>query len=155
MKFQNFKNQHGFTLMEILVVLGIITIIASLTFYFFGKANKQTVLEKDVASVVSFVRNARLLSIASKNASPFGIHLEEDKVVLFEGNPYSAGGPNEKTFYFSREVYLSSYSLNKGGSDIIFARLTGDTSNYGTVTVSLRDNSASTTFTILKTGVIQ
>lgn len=157
MKIENFKlgNNKGFTLMEVLMVIAIFTIIASITFYFFGGFNKREVLEKDVNSLTALVRNARLLSVASKNASPFGIHLESDKAVLFEGNSYVMGGPNEKILEFSREIYMSAYSINNGDADIVFARLTGETLNYGTIKLSTKDDSASTTITILRTGVIQ
>lgn len=157
MKIENFKFRinKGFTLMELLMVIVIFTIIASVTFYFFGGFNKKEILEKDVASLTALIRNARLLSVTSKGALPFGIHLESDKAVLFEGSLYVAGGLNEKTVEFSREVYMSAHSINNGDSDIVFARLTGETLNYGTVKLSLKNNNASTTITILRTGVIQ
>ena len=148
------KNK-GFTLMELIMVIVIFSIILSVSFYFFSGFGKKEALEKDVAGLTAFMRNARLLSVASKDASVFGVHLENSKAVLFEGNIYVAGGANEKILIFSPKVYLYSYSLNNGGSDIIFDRLTGNTLNYGTVTLSLKDNSASSTITILKTGVIQ
>jgi len=141
--------------MELLVVICIMTIILSISFYFFKGMGKKDALEKDVAGLTSFIRNARLLSVASKDAMPFGIHLESGKAVLFEGNIYVAGGANEKIIEFSKEVYMSSYSLNLGTPDIIFARLNGNISNFGTITLSLKDDSASTTITILRTGVIQ
>jgi prepilin-type N-terminal cleavage/methylation domain-containing protein len=149
------KINRGFTLIEILTVIGIFIVIFSLTFYFFGGLDKRESLEKDVAGVTALIRNARILSIASKNASVFGIHFESDKAVLFEGSTYTSGGQNEKIINLSRKVYISSYSLNNGGQDIVFSRLVGDTTNFGTVTLSLKDNSTSTTITILKTGVIQ
>ena len=149
------KKIKGFTLVEILVVIAIISVISGITFYFFGNANDRQVLEKNVSGVTSLIRNARLLSVASKNASVFGIHFESDKAVLFEGSSYSAGSPFERIIDLSREVYIPSYSLNGGGSDVVFSRLVGETINYGTVTISLKDNSTSTVITILKTGVIQ
>jgi len=148
------KTNKGFTLIEILTVIGIFIVIFSFTFYFFGGLDKRESLEKDVAGVTALIRNARLLSIASKNASVFGIHFESDKVILFEGSTYNPGAPS-KIINLSRKVYISSYSLNNGGQDIVFSRLVGDTINFGTVTLSLKDSSTSTTITILKTGVIQ
>lgn len=145
----------GFTLIELLVVIGIMTIILSMSFYFFSDFGKRDALEKDVAGLTAFIRNARLLSIASKDAMPFGIHLESGRAVLFEGSTYTAGGANEKLIDFSGKVYMSSHSLTLGSPDIVFARLTGGTSNYGGITLSLKDGSASTTITILRTGVIQ
>lgn len=151
----NFKNSHGFTLMEILVVISIMAILLTLSFAFFSKLGNKDALEKDVAGLTSFIRNARLLSVASKDASAFGIHLESGKVVLFEGNTYTPGGANEKVMEYSGKVYMSSYNLNQGNPDIVFTRLSGNTLNFGTVTLSLKNNSASTTITILRTGVIQ
>ena len=157
MKIKNWKlkRNKGFSLIEILVVIGIFVAIFSITLYFFSGVDKKESLEKDVSGVTALIRNARLLSIASKNASVFGIHFESNRVVLFEGSNYAIGGPNQKVIDLSNKVYLSSYSLNNGGPDIIFSRLVGDTLNYGSVTLSLKDNSTSTTITILKTGVIQ
>ena len=137
------------------MVIVIFSTIMSVTFYFFGGFGKKEALEKDVAGLTALIRNARLLSVTSKNASPFGIHLQNDKAVLFEGNTYVVGGANEKIIAFSSKVYLYGYSLNMGGPDIIFDRLIGSTSNFGTITLSLKDNTSSTTITILKTGVIQ
>jgi len=155
MRLNKMKINKGFTLMELLVVIVIMTIILSLSFYFLGSFGKKDALEKDMAGLTSFIRNARLLSISSKDAMPFGIHLENSKAVLFEGNTYVAGGANEKIMAFSPQIYLYGYSLNLSNPDIVFARLSGNTSNFGTITLSLKDNSASTTITILKTGVVQ
>ena len=146
------KINKGFSLV---VVISILVVVLSITFYFFPKLNKKEVLEKDVSSVVALIRNARVLSVASKNTSPFGIHFENNKVVLFEGSAYVAGNDNEKIVTLSKDVYMSNYLLNLGSPDVVFSRLIGHTSNYGTVTFSLKDDSASTTITILGTGVIQ
>ncbi len=149
------KRSGGYTLMELLMVIVIFTIIMSVSLYFFLGASKKEALEKDAAGLTALIRNARLLSVASKNALPFGIHIQNDKAVLFEGSSYIAGGANEKIITFSREVYMSLYTLNLNSPDIVFNRLTGNTSNYGAIMLSLKDGSASTTITILRTGVIQ
>lgn len=141
--------------MELLIVIAVMTVILSISFYFFSGVGKNDALEKDVAGLTSFIRDARLLSVTSKNSSAFGIHLENNRAVLFEGNVYVAGGPNEKIIEFSKYIYMSAHALNTAGSDIVFERLTGSTSDFGTVTLSLTDDSTSSTITILRTGVIQ
>lgn len=145
----------GFTLMELLMVICIMAIILALSFPFFSSLIKKESLEKDVAGLTSFIRNARLLAVSSKNAAAFGVHLESGRAVLFEGASYVPGGPNEKVIVFSDKVYMSSYALNLGTEDIVFSRLIGSTLNFGTITLSLKDDSVSTTITILKTGVVQ
>lgn len=147
--------KKGFTFIEVMTVIGIFAVIMTIAFYFFSPMIKKEALEKDIAGLTAIVREARNLSVASKNASRFGIHLESSKAVLFEGSTYTPGGPNEKTFSYSKNIYMSAYSLNSGGQDIIFNRLNGNTPNFGTITLSLSDNSTSTTITILSTGVVK
>lgn len=148
-------DKRGFTLIEILMALSVMGVILFITFNFFGSFRSKDALEKDEAALVSLIRNARLLSVVSKNALPYGIHLEASKAVLFEGVSYVAGGPNQQTVEFNKLVYLQNYNLNQGTPDIVFARLTGNTLNYGTIVLALKDLSTSTTITILQTGVIQ
>lgn len=141
--------------MEVMIVIGVFVIVAGMTFYFFSGLNKKEILEKDVAGVSAFIRDARMLAVTSKDSSVFGIHFENDKVVLFKGSSYVAGGPDQKVFTLSKAVYMSGYSLNLGVPDVVFSRFSGETANFGTVTFSLDDDSASITITILGTGVIQ
>ena len=140
---------------EVLIVIGIFALVGTITFYFFAGFSKKATLEKDTAALTALINNAKVLSFASKNTSVFGIRLENDKAVLFRGASYVPGGEDEKVVVFANNVYLYSHSLNGGGSEIIFDRLTGNTSNYGTIVLSLTDHSASTTITILPTGVIE
>ncbi len=141
--------------MEVMVVIGLFVIVAGMTFYFFSGFNKKEILEKDVAGVSALVRDARMLSVTSKDSSVFGIHFEADKVILFKGGSYITGGSDQKIFTLSKTVYMSEYSLDLGIPDVVFARFSGETSNFGTVTFSLDDDSASTTITISRTGVVQ
>lgn len=141
--------------MEVMVVIGIFVIVAGMTFYFFSGFNKKEILEKDIAGISALVREARMLAVTSKDSSVFGIHFENNKAVLFKGSSYIAGGSEEKVFLLSKTVYMSGYLLDLGTPDVVFARLSGETTNFGTVTFSLDDDSASTTITILRTGVVQ
>jgi prepilin-type N-terminal cleavage/methylation domain-containing protein len=148
-------HKRAFTLIEILAVIAIIAAVSTIAVYFFGNLNKAELLKKDADSLVAFIRNARLFTISSKNASQYGVHLEANKAVLFQGSVYTPGGEEERIHEFSNNVEISTYSLNMGGQDIVFKRLTGFTDNYGTVKIQLKDGSASTTITILGTGVVK
>lgn len=149
------KNRMGFTLSEVLVVIGIFAIIATLAVISFSGLNDREALEKDASGLVSFIRDARMLAVSSKNAALFGVHLEAGRAVLFEGDSYIPGGAGQKFLELSPKTYISAFSLNEGGSDIVFSRLTGVTSDFGTVKISLKDDTASTTITVLPTGVVQ
>ena len=150
-----FLYKKAFTLLELLIAISIIMAVLFMSFNFFIKFGQKDALEKDKAGLISLMRNARLLSVASKDATAFGVHLESSKAVLFQGGTYVAGGANEKVMEFSKYVVMSGYALSQGTADIVFSRLTGNISNYGNITLSLTDNSTSTMITILQTGVVQ
>lgn len=148
-------SKKGFTLVEILAAIAIITAVTTIAVYVFGNLNKKEALSKDADALISLIRNARLFTISSKNASQYGVRLEANRAILFQGSVYAPGGEEERIHEFSGNVEINSYSLNMGGQEIVFKRLTGFTDNFGTVKIWLKDGSASTTITILSTGVVK
>jgi prepilin-type N-terminal cleavage/methylation domain-containing protein len=149
------NNKKGFSLAELLVVLGIATFLFSITLSFFvGFKNRET-LEKDSSLVLEVLRQAKHSTINSKDSNQFGVHFDSNGVVYFVGPVYSALDSTNQIYNFSSDVTVFSTSLNGGGSDILFNKVTGDTNNNGMII--LRSQIASTTksITIYKTGLIE
>ncbi len=136
--------------MELLISISILSIIFIMSLYFFSKTNKAESLEKDKDAVVAFLREARNLAYSSKNSSDIGVHIETDKLTIFEGGSFVQNN-NQKKLFLSKYTLISSSTYG----DVIFNHLKGDTLNFGNVVLSLKDNSTSTTITILKSGVVQ
>src|SRR3989344_248097 len=153
MQSSNFKlkNNRGITLMEILVSIAILGMLNLIGLWYFSKATNAQALEKDKQGLVAILQEARSLALSSKNALQYGVHLEEFQTVLFKGSTY-----DNKDQKFNRAIHLSAQSLNGGGIDIIFSRLTGETNNFGTITLSLINSPfSSVTITINNGGVIE
>jgi len=146
----------GFSLIEIIVAIAMLLIVAGITLYSFSSLNDTNALEVSVAGAVSNLSEARSKTLASIGSNQYGVHIDSDETVLFVGSTYSSTDPNNVTVSLNKVVEIANISLNGGGSDIVFDRLTGQTSEHGSFIVRLKDNTnASSTITIFQTGIIE
>lgn len=146
--------KNGFTILETIIALIIVSLISSIALWYFKNAESDEALSKDRLGLISLLEEARSLSISSRQAQTYGVRLQADQAILFGGSSYATSSDN-KIHIFNSKVALSDYSLSGGGNDIVFFRLNGSTSHTGTITLSLKNSLSSTTITVLDTGVIK
>ena len=148
--------RRGFTLIELLIVIGISTLLIGFTYSSFKLLNQSQALGKDANMVATILHEARAETLASKNGNQYGVHFDPTKVVLFIGPTYSSAASTNINFPFNTLETISSTNILGGGSEVVFDRLTGDTSQTGTVTLSLISTPASVrTITISGAGLIE
>jgi prepilin-type N-terminal cleavage/methylation domain-containing protein len=151
------KINKGISLIEILVVISILAIIVAIVVPNFSKFHNQQALLNTTEDVISLLNEARNNTISSKDSNTYGIHFETSKATLFAGTTYVINSSN-KQIIFDKAVSIplsGGIILNGGGSDVVFDRLTGETTKYGTVIVRLiSDASSQKTINISKLGVI-
>jgi len=155
MKFK--KINKGYTLTEILVVMGISIIILSVVVSYFYSLVKIQALDKDYTSVVSLVDQAKSLSINSKSASQYGVYFASSTAVLFKGSNYISTSTANQIYTLNNRVSISNIDLEGSStSQVLFSRLTGYANASGTVSVSLKDGSGSPkVIRIYRTGTIE
>ena len=141
-------------MLELVVVLGIITLIASLSVSSFVNLNRDQTVDKAALLAVSVLDEARSLTLASKNSSQYGVHFDDvnAQIILFTGSVYSAGASSNQINALDAAVQISSINLAGLGKDVVFNRLTGGTAQTGTVTISSRTDNTSKTVTVYGTG---
>ncbi|MCR4334584.1 MAG: type II secretion system GspH family protein [Patescibacteria group bacterium] len=129
----------GFTIIEILVGIGILVIVATLSVSsFFGYSQKE-ILDKSVLKIESLLEEAR--------SAGYGVHFSSNQINFFNGN-------NEE--YILPNSIVINVELIDEGNDIIFDKIAGTTDQYGTITVSLSTNAdLKKTIIIYKTGLIE
>ena len=148
--------QKGFTLIEIIISIAVIVVLAAVVTNVFLSFDRYQALEKDTAKVASVIERARQLTLFSKHASQYGVHIETSQVTLFKGSTYVVGAPENVLTKLHSKVIISSHSLTGGGDDIVFIRLTGDTDQDGSITFQNKSDASKTeTITIEKTGLIK
>lgn len=152
------KNKNrGISLIEILVSISIIAILSVIVALNLSKFHNQQVIKNTTADVVSLLNKARNDTISSKNSNTYGIHFQSNIVTLFTGTSYNVSSSNE-IINFDSTVTIPSIggiTLNGGGSDIVFQRITGDTVNNGTIIIQLSsDATQQKIITISSLGII-
>ncbi|MFQ5661947.1 MAG: Tfp pilus assembly protein FimT/FimU [Candidatus Paceibacteria bacterium] len=146
----------GFSLTETIIIVAVSIILLTIVTGAFSGFNKNQSLNSTVSEVTSVLNEARALTLASLDNESYGVHFESDKVILFKGSVFSSSDPDNNTTIISSKISISDISLTGGGDDIIFQRLTGKTSQNGTITLSLiSDPSKSKTITIEVSGIIE
>ncbi len=151
-----FRNEQGFSLIEIIIVVALITMLSWGGIKVFRGMRDTQVLNKVTNDVESVLNEARSQTLSALNSSVYGVHLEADKITLFKGDIFSSSDTSNEETVLDSSIGLMDISLAGGGSDVVFSRLVGDTDNDGTVTVYLiSDSSKYRVITIRSTGVIE
>jgi len=149
------KKIRGITLVEILIVISILAFLAAAASVPFSSFRAAQALNSSAADLVSLLKDARSAAVSSKDSSQYGVHFETARAVYFKGSVWSEPSSTNREISLDSTVSASLISLAGGGSDVIFEQLTGETSQYGTIEVSLKSNpSKKKTITILRTGVV-
>ncbi|MFA5933885.1 MAG: prepilin-type N-terminal cleavage/methylation domain-containing protein [Candidatus Paceibacterota bacterium] len=147
--------KKGFTLIETMIVLAIIAILAGIIISSLSSFRNGQVLKNTAGEVLSILAKARSQTLSSNNSSQYGVHVLSDSITFFTGASYVFGAAGNQVTTLDPLATISSVTLAGGGSDIIFDRLTGATSQSGTLVISLVSDSAKNiTITIPATGII-
>lgn len=152
--------KKGFSLIEIIIVVAIFSIISAIVFASFFSVNDEKALDSAALGVQAVLEEARSLTLAAYNNQSQGVHFDAGSNIIVRYPdaiyPYNPAGPSNIDVELHKKVQVLSFSFQGGGSEVIFDRLTGDTSQYGTVTVSLQsDTSQTRTITISQTGIVE
>ncbi|MEX0933184.1 MAG: prepilin-type N-terminal cleavage/methylation domain-containing protein [Candidatus Paceibacterota bacterium] len=149
------KRKRGFTLIELLVVIAILLVVGSIVITGFKNFQIRQTLELSVKEVRQMLEFARSETLASRGDTQYGVYLDTDKAVLFEGASYTEGEVGNDVFELHPQVSLSQISLVPISDEILFSRGTGEPSSAGFIEVSLVHNPSTTrTITITTTGII-
>ena len=149
------KLVSGLTIVELLVSLAILLIVVVIISGAFIDFRKNQALIMDTDTIVGTLRQARNQTLSSKDSSLYGVHFSSQEITLFVGGIYDEEDPDNQEFVLSSTDLTLNTNLFGGGDDVIFNRLTGETSQYGTITVTSSGLSKSKIVTIYKTGLIE
>lgn len=144
----------GISLIELILLMGIMLVIVTVILSSFIIFRRVSLLNSGTEIVVSALYRARSQTISSREASEYGVHVVQDRVVVFKGTTYISGNVGNSETLLPVGVEVSTTALNGGGADVVFNRLTGATNQYGSITLRAQGNSSTHTISLLQTGVI-
>ena len=136
----------GFTLIEVVVVLIILTILISIPISSFYSTQKKSNLDNGTQEFVSALKLAQNRTLSSENNSQYGVYLDTlvypHKYILFKGVSYATRDTAyDQIYYLSQSLEFFSINLN-GANEIVFDKLTGATQQPGSVSLRLKANTS-------------
>ncbi|MBI5045547.1 MAG: hypothetical protein HZC14_00880 [Candidatus Niyogibacteria bacterium] len=154
-KIKSIKSTNaGISMMELVVATAVAVILASLIFSGLTSFRRSQELSRVSSAALLSLEDARAKTMRSEADAQYGVHFESSRVALFKGAAYNASDVNNVYFDFPNSVEMSAASLNGGGADVLFERLTGITAQYGTVIIRLKAYINDTkTITIFNSGI--
>lgn len=130
------KTQNGFTITEALIAIAIVSVLSALSVAYFNSFLARNELKNESLKIVDSLRRARGQAMAGQEDSAWGVHFESGKYVLFKGISYSASDSFNEEIILPAVLTISAITLNGGGSDAVFSKIRGETSQFGTTTIS-------------------
>lgn len=121
------ETEKGFTLVEFLVVFGIMAIIISFALVMSMETYRGSSFRGDRNTLVAVLERARALSIGNvcigtcTDGKAHGVHIQAGTYVLFHGNSYVSSDPNNTIFDANTLVTHSAVM------DIVFSQLAATT----------------------------
>ncbi|MFC1789379.1 Tfp pilus assembly protein FimT/FimU [Patescibacteria group bacterium] len=128
--FKNkFKKRDGFTLIEMVVILGIIIALSAVVFTNFLFFKNKSDLDSNANEIVNVLKLAQSKTLASEGGSSYGVYFNTSTIpheyILFKGKSYSLRNPSYDKKYKVPD-FVEFYDFELGaGNEIIFDRLTG------------------------------
>lgn len=130
-------DKSGFSLIEILIVISVISIVLSITVVAGRNFSDSINLENTVKGIDMKIKLAKSRSISALNGTNHGVHFEADKIVVFEGDTFDALASTNEIFTFSDNIKINTPVGLIGGNNLVFNRLIGSTNNSGNISVEV------------------
>ncbi len=125
----------GFTLVEVLLSIALVSIIAGFSVPFFNSFLYRSEVENATTLTITSIRSANILARSQKNDSNWGVYLSGNSVTIYSGNDY-----------VSRDVTLDQvYSFDgvsfSGNNEVNFVKFSGIPNTSATINVNGEVNS--------------
>ncbi len=132
------KILRGFTLIEILVVIAIVTMLMALGLFMSLDSYRSSLSRSDRDQVVSLLQKARSRSMANINQASWGVCYISPNYILFRGSACTAGASTNEAIGASNGVSVTGLA---DVSPVVFTQLSGTTTS-ATVVVTQQGKSA-------------
>lgn len=160
-RISNNNFRDGFTLVEILVIVGIMVILIALAIPSYRFFQQESDLVNNTEEIINTLRLAQNKTLASERASQYGVYFDQStspqQYTLFKGSNYASRDISfDEVRKLSKSIEISEINFNGGGSEVIFDRISGTTSQHGYISIRLKDNPAKTkTVYIANSGKVE
>lgn len=143
----------GYTLVELVVVVSILAIIAAIVVTGFQNYQKYQWYQVVVNDIRNDLNQSRAKTLGSIDGEVYGVYIGTSTIEFFSGSSPVVGSSNNKIYPFTRGITATS-TFASGDWYVTFSRLTGLPSTTGTIDIVDASLDATTTLSILESGII-
>lgn len=137
MPSRKISTTNGFTILELLIVMGIFTFIASIGLFISMDSYRDYAFRSQASMLVSALQKTRSRSLNNVHGAPHGLEITSSSYTLFQGASYAARTPSYD------ETYAITNATASGSiGEVVFTQLTGESSVAGTVLVTADGHTA-------------
>jgi|SRR3989344_1829030 len=151
-----FRGKEGFTLVEVLVVVGLIMFIFVLGSVIDVKYYSREISHSEVSVLVSTLQKARSRSMNNINAIPHGVYLgDQSNYIIFRGIAYDPDEDTNENISKNPNVNLTTEDEDGDEfTEIYFSQLSGNPSVVGEITLDDDNEYQDKKITIEPSGLI-
>lgn len=124
--------KKAFTLLEIVIVLGLFSIVSLLVFPISISQSQSSKIDYEVSNFASLLKLQQQKAYAMQNNASYGIYMYSDKYVTYQGSSF-ASATDKVIINFPNEVKIDQFNLNTGGTEINFTAGSFRPNAYGNV----------------------
>jgi prepilin-type N-terminal cleavage/methylation domain-containing protein len=145
-----YGNQRGFTLIEMLLSVGLIAALASLSLPIYASFNNRNDLDISTQTLAGMLRRAETYARNVQGDSSWGVKVQAGSAVLFEGDSYAT---RDST---ADETDNIPTTITIGGtvSEVVFTKFTAAPSATGTITLTHTATNDVRTVTLNAKGMV-
>ncbi len=141
------NSKKAFTLLEVLLTVSILVLSAGVMSPIYFSAKNKEDLSSSVDMVVASLRRAQTLSIGGQHDTSWGVKILNGNIIIFSGNDFlSRNSALDEKILTNKNIIIS------GSNEFVFDKITGSTSDFGNVILSLKSNS--NTISVNKRGIV-
>lgn len=133
---KNIKVKRGFTLVEVMLVIGILGVIVGLAIPFYQSFQISSALDNAGQEIVQVLRNTQAKAIASQGLSSHGVHFDVNQFIVFAGDIYNPADSDNEIFGLANTVDIST----SGSNEIIFSAGEGLPDTQPIITITSSNN---------------
>lgn len=145
---RNCNYQSGVTLLEILLVVGIIAVISAFSIPVYETFKNRNDLSLATTLSANALHRASELAMASDGDTSWGVKFVTSSIIIFKGASYISRDPN-----FDEKSDLSSNILINDTNEVLFQKYSGFPSAESTTTLTSTNGENATIYVNLK-GII-
>lgn len=127
--------QRGFTLIEILLSVAIITLLVGLSLPVYESFVRRNDLDLTTQNIVSALRRAQLYARSADEDSEWGVRVTTSSLTVFKGSTFGT-----RNTALDEVIPIPASLSASGTTDVVFTELTGLPSTTGSYTLTSTTN---------------